>query len=207
MKKEYFFSATLLSILISCNYDTTTLENKLPQANTIDNSLINSNEYDYGVINPNAPEQTLEFGQFAGLWDCISKDLVRNEDGTKTWYTNNAIWKWEYILGGHALMNRWWQEDNSPNAITKEYFATGIFIFNPKTNLWEAVIMNSRPHQLSPKFQASYNDGKIIMHDGTGNWQVTFFDIKENSFEWKYDVLTESREWEPISKISAKRKL
>jgi len=159
----------------------------------------------YGVLNPHAPKQTIEFGQLVGLWDCVSKDLVENKGGAKTWYTNKAKWKWEYILGGHAILNRWWQEDTSPNPITKEYFASGVFIVNPKTSLWEVVIMNSRPHKLSPKFQASYNDSEITMHDGTGKWLVTFFEIKENSFEWKYEVLNENNEWKSISKISAVR--
>ena len=161
----------------------------------------------YGTINTEAPKETLEFGQLAGLWDCISKDLVKNENGEKKWFTNKAIWKWEYILGGHALLNQWWQEDNSPNPITKEYFASGIFIFNPNTRLWEAVVMNSRPHKLSPKFEAKCKDGKILMHDGTGKWLVTFFNISKQSFEWKYEVLSADGHWEAISTISAKRGL
>ena len=45
------------------------------------------------------------------------------------------------------------------------------------------------------------------MHDGKGNWLVAFFDLKENSFEWKYETLTDDGEWKSISEISAKRKV
>jgi len=176
--------------------------------NRIDNKKIEltTNFESYGKINPNAPKETGQWGQLAGEWDCISMDLdTRNKTEAK-WYSNRATWKWEYVLGGHAVLNQWWQEDTSPNPITKEYFATGMFIFNPKTTKWEAVVMNSRPHKISPKFEAEYRDGTIQMHDGTGKWLVTFYDIQENSFQWKYEILSDNGEWEPISKISAKRK-
>lgn len=161
---------------------------------------------DFGRLNPLAPPETKQWGQFAGVWDCISRDLDMRDD-KEEWYDNKAIWKWEYVLGGHAILNQWWQEDRSPNPVTEEFFATGIFIFNPKTRLWEAVVLNSRPHKISPKFQAEYKDEKIKMHDGTGKWLVTFYDIKQNSFEWKYEVLTKNGDWKSISKISAVRKL
>ena len=111
------------------------------------------------------------------------------------------------MLGGHAVLNQWWQEDISPNPRTKEFFATGIFIFNPETNQWEAVVLNSRPHRISPKFQAKYENGNIQMHDGSGKWLVTFFDIQKESFEWKYEVIAEDGSRKSISEISAKRKL
>ncbi len=165
-----------------------------------------ANLKDYGEINPNAPKETEQWGQLAGDWDCISLDLNMNSKSEGEWYSNRATWKWEYVLGGHAMLNQWWQEDTSPNPISKEYFATGIFIFNPKTSKWEAVVMNSRPHKISTKFEAEYKDETIQMHDGTGKWLVTFYDIKENSFQWKYEILTDSGQWKPISKITAKRR-
>jgi hypothetical protein len=161
--------------------------------------------FPYGKLNAEAPEETSQWGQLAGVWQCVSKDIATREEGERTWFTNKAIWKWEYVLGGHAVLNQWWQEDNNPKAATSEFFATGLFIFNPKTNLWEAVVAHSRPHQLSPKFQASFQDGKIMMHDGTGEWLVTFYDIKPNSFEWRYDIPDSKGGWRPISFISAKR--
>ncbi len=156
-------------------------------------------------LNPKAPEQTRQFGQLSGLWKCISEDLVKAPDGSYTWYKNNATWKWEYVLGGHAVLNQWWQEDTSPNPPTKEYFATGIFIYNPKTTLWEIVVLNSRPHKISPKFQATYKDNEIHMHDGTDTWMVTFYEIKTNSFKWKYEVIDSIGNRKVISRISAQR--
>ncbi len=156
-------------------------------------------------INPRAPVETSQFGQLVGEWECISRDLDTSDENNEKWYINKAKWKWEYVLGGHALLNNWWQEDNSPNAEVKEYFATGIFIFNPKTKLWEIVVLNSKPHKISPKFQAEYKNETIQMHDRSGKWLVTFFDIKKNSFQWKYEVFTEEGTWKSISEISAVR--
>ena len=165
-----------------------------------------SKTQDYGEIHPNAPKKTIQWGQLAGDWQCISKDLDLRSGYDEKWYSNKATWRWQYILGGHAVFNEWWQEDTAPNPATPEFFAAGMFIVNPETNEWEAVVINSRPHKIPPKFEAQYENGKIRMHDGTGKWQVTFFDITKNSFEWKYEIRTKSGDWKSISEISAKRK-
>ncbi len=152
---------------------------------------------------PSGIEDDMEpFSRLVGNWDCISEDMVDS-----VWYENKALWRWEYTLGGHAILNHWWQEDNSVNPPSKEYFANGIFIRNRETNIWEAVVMNSRPHRLSSKFRIDTEKETIKMHDGSGTWQVVFFDIHENSFRWKYEVLTSKNEWIPISRIHAKRNL
>jgi len=154
------------------------------------------------ISKPSGAAEDLEpFSNLIGNWDCASEDLVDS-----VWYKNKALWSWEYVLGGHAILNHWWQEDNSLNAPSAEYFANGIFIRNKETNEWEAVVMNSRPHKLSPKFKFEIEKDEIKMHDGSGSWHVIFFDISENSFEWKYEVFTSKQEWVPISRISAKRR-
>ncbi|SHH08977.1 hypothetical protein [Flagellimonas flava] len=173
---------------------------------TAETAGLNHMTKDYGSLGKDAPKETEQWGQLAGEWECISKDLDRRDKENPQWYSNRATWQWEYVLGGHAVLNRYWQEDNSPNPVTKDFFATGIFIFNPKTSLWEAVVLNTRAHRISSKFQASFKDGKIEMHDGSGTWLVTFFNIKKNSFDWKYEVLKEDGGWKSISEISAKRK-
>ncbi|MEO9966883.1 MAG: hypothetical protein ABJF11_13890 [Reichenbachiella sp.] len=162
-------------------------------------------QIDYGKLNPDAPKETIQLGQLVGEWQCLSKDLVTIKPDSSVWYENDATWTWEYTLGGHALINHWWQEDNSPTARTAEYFAAGIFIVNPETHLWEAVVMNSRPHKLSPKFEMEYIDQTLQMHDGTGQWLVTFYDIGEQSFEWKYELIDEQGHRKTISRISAQR--
>lgn len=190
-----YYPILLLTALIACTDKNSSVNSTATSESSSQNLFSRAPK-----LNTRAPIETEQIGQLVGSWNCISKDLVDS-----TWYENKALWKWEYTLGGHAVLNHWWQEDNSPEAPTKEYFANGIFIFNLKTKAWEAVILNSRPHQISPKFQIEYKDDKIHMHDGTGKWLVTFYDIQENSFEWRYDVKTNSGGWEPISEISAKR--
>lgn len=146
-------------------------------------------------------EDQIPFSGLIGSWDCVSEDLVDS-----VWYQNKAFWRWEYILGGHAILNHWWQEDNSLNALTDEYYANGFFIRNKETDQWEAVVMNSRSHKLSPKFKLEFQGTLIKMHDGSGQWQVTFYEITDDSFMWKYEILAANNEWKPISKIIATRK-
>ncbi len=189
-------SVVIISTLIIAGCDVPLKGNLEPEA-----------DYNFGQLNPSAPPETEQWGQLVGVWKCISKDLDLRDKDNPVWYENKAIWKWEYVLGGHAVLNQWWQEDTSPNPMTNEFFATGMFIFNPETNLWEAVVMNSRPHKLSPKFQAEYKDGKIEMDDGTGKWLVTFYNIEKSYFDWKYEVLTPDGTWKPISEITATRKI
>ncbi|WP_298899094.1 hypothetical protein [uncultured Psychroserpens sp.] len=199
--KRYFMAILVLSLL-NCN-GTSNGKKETKEIETENNN--DPYNYDYGMINPEAPKQTIEFGQLVGLWDCVSKDLVKDENGNEKWYTNKAFWKWEYILGGHAILNNWWQEDNSPNAVTKEYFASGVFIFNPETALWEITVMNSRPHKLSSQFQGNRMDDNLKISDTTKTWQITFHNITNDSFQWKYDIVTEEGNWKTLSEISAKK--
>ncbi len=154
---------------------------------------------------PDAPMETEQFGQLVGKWECISKDKTTRDMTDTVWYENNATWEWGYVLGGHAVQNHWWQENTAPDAKVKDFFATGIFIFNPDSNLWETIVIGSRAHKIPGKFQAEYNDGKINMHDGTEKWLVTFYDMQKNSFNWKYEIPAENGDWVSISEINAVR--
>lgn len=199
--KFLFIILISFQFIVGCNYSS---KHKNEILNEPEKPLILE---DFGTINPNAPSETIQFGKLVGKWDCISRDLDDTDKENPKWISNKAKWKWEYVLGGHALLNNWWQEDNSPNATIKEYFATGIFIFNSKTKLWEIVVLNSKPHKISPKFQAELKEDEIQMHDGTGKWLVTFYNIKKNSFQWKYEILAETGQWKSISEINAVRKI
>lgn len=151
-------------------------------------------------VNKNSPKETKQLSWLLGKWDCVSEDLLNS-----VWYTNKASWEWHYILDGHALQNHWWQENNNPAALVKEYFVTGIFIFNPNSKLWEAIIIGSRKHKIPHKFTAVFKNKTFVMSDHTKTWRVTFYDIQEKQFHWKYETLTKEKKWLTISKITAKR--
>lgn len=186
----------LLAHCVSKNQMDSMVVHSMPQ----DTLLGYFDEFPFGYYNNGEPLAERALHRLVGNWSCTSFDLIDD-----VWYENQAYWKWEYILGGHAVLNHWWQEDNSPQSPTPTYFANGIFIFNKQNEQWEAVILNSRPHQISPKFQVDTYPDKITMHDGTETWLVTFYDITEHSFNWKYEVPDNNAVWKPISKIVASR--
>lgn len=202
-KTKYFIQSLLISLslltMTRCLFSET--EN-LPSS---DNALFLSTTNIFTKPNPSAPPETIQLDKLIGEWNCISDDLVTIDGDSSVWFANKATWRWEYMLGGHALLNHWWQEDNSPNSISKEYYVAGIFIFNPDDGFWEAAIMNSRLHKISPKFQLHHQSDRLEMHDGSGKWLATFFNITTNTFEWKYEVLADDNQWKAISKIHAKR--
>ncbi len=159
----------------------------------------------YGTQHPSAPEQTKQFGQLVGKWNCISEDLA--QDGT--WQTSKAIWTFKYTLDGFAIEDIWFERanDKTNNTATLGRDFTGINyrIYNPQFNNWQCVWLDNRANTMSAVWTAEQENDQIRMHDGTGNWHIIFFNITSNRFDWKYEVKQSDDSWKLMSKIVATR--
>ena len=82
-------------------------------------------------INPEAPPETAMLGQLIGTWD-IDQSII-NKDGTWGERKRHAIWKWYYILDGHAIQDDWILVDSLKN---QHAAGTNIRIYNPEEKQW-----------------------------------------------------------------------
>lgn len=156
------------------------------------------------MLNPLAPKETVQWGRLVGEWECISKDLM--QDGS--WHTSKASWTFKYAVDGFAILDIWKEkaEDKTNNTIRlgRDFTGWNIRIYNPKTKKWECIWIDNRTNTISAKWEAYEKDGDLVMHDGSGTWQITFHDITEDSFKWKYEIKNnDSQSWKTTSVIKA----
>jgi len=165
------------------------------------------------TISPSGPdsfavEQTKEFDQLVGTWECVSEDL--QDDGS--WTTSLATWDFSYALSGRAIRDVWHEreEDKTNNTATlgRDFSGLNFRIYNPHLEHWQCLWMDNRDNTISGAWQAVYDleAGTITMNDSSQTWRVTFFDITDHTFAWRYEVLN-GEIWTETSRIRARRKL
>ncbi len=159
-------------------------------------------EVTFGTLNPNAPPQTIQFGQLVGKWDCTSYDLQQDS----TWYKSKATWIFKYTLNGFAIEDTWIEKTsdstNNTTILKRDFHGINMRLFNPKLKKWQCVWLDNRQNTMSPIWQANYNDvnKELVMYDQSQSWKITFFNMKKNSFDWNYKVLKDST-WTIVSRI------
>ena len=188
----YIFAVSL--ILSNCG----TQENELINGTTIENQL------DYGEFNPDAPIEAKILGQFAGLWE--AEQTVRKQDGSWSDQKKSSLWKWYYILDGHAVQDDWITVDSLNQ---KQVAGTNIRIYNAEEKLWYMSWIDRANRKLAT-FTA-INDGDIVIMDGTNakgrRVRNTFYNIKPNEFDWKQEwTFDEGNSWVEVVNIHSEKK-
>ena len=133
------------------------------------------------------------FERLIGTWDCTFQ--TRKDDNS--WDVNRAIWVWEYILGGNAVQDHWFGP---------ETFGSNIRLYNRQEEKWLNTWVEDLNYTMNGVWEASSDsDDKLIMTDNSRNWKIIFFNIKDESFEWKWDFKQPNGEMKTMLKIYAKR--
>ena len=158
----------------------------------------------FGELNPNAPAETIQFGQLVGEWNVISFDSIPNEG----WHESKATWIYRYILDGYAVEDIWREKfsdyTNNTKNIGRDFTGINIRIFDPTAKIWNITWIENGKNTMINNITAKMNDkGDIVMGSGQTS-EVTFYDITEDSFEWKFEVLKDDKRI-LYSKMSASR--
>lgn len=145
------------------------------------------------------------FKNMLGNWDI--KDWSLGQDGK--WQAGpGADWNWSLILDGHAIQDDWISPAlGTPTAKTPRQFGTNIRIYNPKAQRWEMAWMSSNGKKLDTFF-ATETDSEVVM---TGFYagaesKITFFNITEQSFDWKLEQQQKDGTWIEVYRIKGKKK-
>ncbi|MGX1927984.1 hypothetical protein [Flagellimonas sp. 2504JD4-2] len=134
-----------------------------------------------------------DFTNLIGDWNCV----VSNLDKEGNWKEAKAKWQWRTILDGKAIQDYW----ESPTLK-----GTNIRTFNPKTGNWMNAWMDDKSNTISEVWTANTTeDGTIVMTDEKRSFEIHFYNIKQDSFDWKWDVRQEDGSFKTISKIKGNR--
>lgn len=171
--------------------------NKVQQGDATASKKINT-------LNPEAPGETESLGQLTGSWD--AEQSIIDSTGSFDSRKSRAIWKFYYILDGHAIQDDWISIDSLDN---KHAAGTNIRIYNTRDSLWHMAWID-KTHRRLATFTATNEDGTVVM-DGTNadgrHIRNTFYNISAQAFDWKQEwTFDEGQTWMVVAKIHCTRK-
>ena len=149
-----------------------------------------SEAHPFGLPNPDAPPETKDFAMLIGDSKCDSES--RNPDGT--WGKPiDMKWRFRYIMNGMAVQDETLKADNGHSGSIRQFDAKAGKWFvhyysstNPSSNplpTWEGI-------KVSEDRIVLYRPQKAP-NGMEGNYRLTFFDIKNLSFNWVGEWVSE----------------
>lgn len=157
------------------------------------------------TINASAPPETAQLATLLGDWAITDWSL--QQDGT--WAeAGGAEWHWYTILDGTAIQDDWISPAlDQPEPEAGRQFGTNIRIYNPAEQRWEMAWASSNGKKVDT-FVATVSDGQLVMTGVFGGRQsrITFFDMTEDSFDWKLEFQNAQDEsWLEVYRIHGDR--
>ena len=128
-----------------------------------------------------------------------------------------AFWAWKYILDGYGVQDFFYQGENEFlywDYFKRESMLTQLRVFNTSDKAWEIAFITNNggeiPGRMFGTFTATEKAGELIMEPPQQNAvnlrRIVFFDITNNSFEWRSESSTDSgKTWKVNITLSAKR--
>jgi hypothetical protein len=158
-----------------------------------------------------APPELSHWKKLIGDWSTSEEGL--QADGATWAPSKGADWSFYWSFDGWGIRDDYTSppiseavEDES-----KRQRGTNLRIYNPTTKQWVMTwltVASTTP----ASFTATSTPEQIVMLSDTANPQgfwgrITFFDIAENSFEWKLEWSKDKETWSEVYKIHGSRKL
>ncbi|MEP1096043.1 MAG: hypothetical protein ABJG78_13095 [Cyclobacteriaceae bacterium] len=167
-------------------------------------------------VNEKAPSETIQFGQLAGIWYCSG--FMPDPMGKVDKVPFKAFWGWKYILDGYGVQDFFYQGKNE--FLYWDYFKrdmslTQLRVFDPTENMWKISFITSGAGEIPGgkvfgTFTAKDESGELRMESPQQNpdklSRIIFYDIKDNSFEWRTETSTDSgKSWTVTTTLSGRR--
>ena len=157
--------------------------------------------------NDNAPKAIEDWGQLVGNWNIVFESVDQSGNVQQSF---EGEWNWFYILNGYAIQDVFILPPRSkatnPDTL---FYGVGIRIYDETLNKWESVWVDTSNKKLEFR-EASSKDGEIVLFQTNAKGEklkITYFEITEQSFEWKQEVFDTTKEnWIVTQLIHAKKR-
>ncbi|MEM9680338.1 MAG: hypothetical protein AAF901_08450 [Bacteroidota bacterium] len=161
----------------------------------------NNESSNFGILNPDAPKETIQYGQLIGEWDIIFYGRVNDS----TWAESKANWIFKYILDGYAVQDYWTNfSDKEKFPQSKDLLGTNVRIYNPKLKEWQCVWIENGTNSIDGIWKSYKNEkDHIVLKDNNNSWVITFYNITSESFDWKWDFIQKDGSTQTNFKIKA----
>lgn len=190
LKHNLTFILTTAILVIGC-----TSENKPKNESNLANSELNQ-------PNKNAPSEIMQYGKLVGAWDCT----ISSYNADTLVATTNAEWVFKYALNGYAIQDFWKNPSKIDSANQKQVVGTNLRIYNPQLNLWQCAWAENQPGSLSGVWKSHEEpNGDLLLYDDTKSWQIKFYNITKNHFDWKWEVMQPDSTFTTTATITASK--
>ena len=138
-------------------------------------------ENPFGKYNPQAPDQVKDFEGMIG--ECTCNSVTRNQD--QSWKDpEKIIWRWKYIMNGHAVQDETLKPDGSHSGSIRQ--------FHKDSMRWNVHYYSSAGITVNlPTWHGNKKDDKIVLYrpqkalNGMdGFYRLTFYDISKLGYKW-----------------------
>ena len=170
----------------------------------------NTNSFNPGAMAKEAPPELMHWGKMVGQWVCTEEGLKPDGSGWQSAGTSDWGFLWSF--------DGWGIQDNytSPSMAepledeSKRQRGINLRIYNPAEEKWILTWLTTAAKK-PMSITALSDDEKIVMLVDNPNPQgfysrITFFDIKDTTFEWKMEQSKDQQNWREVYRIHGKRK-
>ncbi len=163
-----------------------------------------------GGMSSKAPPEVAHFAKMIGSWSTTEEGL--KPDGSGWQPSKGADWDFHWDYDGWGIRDYYVSPPASEKVEdeSKRQRGTNLRIYNPTTKQWVMTwltVQSTTP----ASFTATSTPDEIVMLSDIANPQgffgrITFFDMQEDSFEWKLEWSKDKESWMEVYKIHGKRK-
>jgi len=163
-----------------------------------------------GKMADGAPAELMHWGKLVGQWSTTEEGL--KPDGSGWQPSKGADWDFMWAYDGWGIQDNYTSpplsvpvEDES-----KRQRGINLRIYNPTEKKWVLTwltVASKAPNS----FNATSNDEQVVMSSGeadaNGNFsKITFFDMTEDTFEWKLEWSKDQQAWTEVYRIHGTKK-
>ena len=163
-----------------------------------------------GMMAEGAPSELRHWSKLVGQWAVDSEKLKRDGSGWES--SGKADWDFFWAFNGWGIQDNYTSPPLSEKMEDESMRQQGINlrIYNTDTKQWVLTWLATRS-AVPANFTAESTDDQVVMisddKDANGNYRrITFYDMTEDSFEWKMEWSQDKESWLEVARIHGKSK-
>ncbi len=147
-------------------------------------------EYPFGLPNPRAPAEIAQYAFMVGSFSCRLEDKEFRDGGWVPAREGNAIWRAQYVMNGHAILDEFRDEWGSKNV--------NVRVYSEETERWYVHWTAVSP-TTGAIFEAREVDGAMVMESAQSTasgfvyvQRISFKDMTNDQYLWTSEVVYEN---------------
>lgn len=171
---------------------------------------LSAGQFQTGSMAAGAPPELQHWGKLVGQWTTTEEAL--KQDGSGWQASKGADWDFFWAFDGWGIQDNYTSPSMS-EALEDESTrtrGTNLRIYNPEEKKWVLTWLTVKSKEPN-SFTATSTDEEVVMLSETPNPQgnysrITFFDMTEETFEWKLEWSKDQENWLEVYRIHGRKK-